>query len=150
MLLDRNTYLPESTRFFNLFRLPNTFNRESWGEEALDGIYVIRTSLSSDKLTSQAAVAAYKQLSLVEQAFRCFRSIDLKIRPIYHRPERRVRAHVFLCMLAYYVEWHMRQLLAPVLFDDDDPQGAQGSRSSVCNCSCTKIGFRKGQGPAET
>ena len=92
---------------------------------------LFRTSLSSDKLTSQAAVAAYKQLSLVEQAFRCFRSIDLKIRPIHHRPERRVRAHVFLCMLAYYVEWHMRQLLAPVLFDDDDPQGAQGSRSSV-------------------
>jgi transposase len=100
-------------------------------EEALDGIYVIRTSLSSDKLSSEAAVTAYKQLSLVEQAFRCFKSIDLKVRPIHHRLERRVRAHVFLCMLAYYVEWHMRQALAPILFDDDDPQDAQEGRSSV-------------------
>jgi len=100
-------------------------------EEALDGIYVIRTSLSSDKLASEAAVTAYKQLSLVEQAFRCFKSIDLKVRPIHHRLERRVRAHVFLCMLAYYVEWHMRKALAPILFDEDDPQGAQASRSSV-------------------
>lgn len=100
-------------------------------EKALDGIYVIRTSLSSDKLASEAAVTAYKQLSLVEQAFRCFKSIDLKVRPIHHRLERRVRAHVFLCMLAYYVEWHMRQALAPILFDDDDPQEAQASRSSV-------------------
>jgi len=100
-------------------------------EKALDGIYVIRTSLSSDKLASEAAVTAYKQLSLVEQAFRCFKSIDLKVRPIHHRLERRVRAHVFLCMLAYYVEWHMRKLLAPILFDEDDPQGAQAGRSSV-------------------
>jgi len=100
-------------------------------EEALDGIYVIRTSLSSDKLSSDATVTAYKQLSLVEQAFRCFKSIDLKVRPIHHRLERRVRAHVFLCMLAYYVEWHMRKALAPILFDEDDPQGAQASRSSV-------------------
>ncbi|MBW2030108.1 MAG: IS1634 family transposase [Deltaproteobacteria bacterium] len=100
-------------------------------EEVLDGIYVIRTSLSSEKLTSEATVAAYKQLSLVEQAFRCFKSIDLKVRPIHHRLARRVRAHVFLCMLAYYVEWHMRRVLAPILFDEDDPQGAEGSRSSV-------------------
>jgi len=100
-------------------------------EKALDGIYVIRTSLPSDKLASEAAVTAYKQLSLVEQAFRCFKSIDLKVRPIHHRLERRVRAHVFLCMLAYYVEWHMRQALAPILFDDDDLQGAQANRSSV-------------------
>ena len=100
-------------------------------EKALDGIYVIRTSLPSENLTSEAAVTAYKQLSLVEQAFRCFKSIDLKVRPIHHRLERRVRAHVFLCMLAYYVEWHMRKLLAPILFDEDDPQGAQASRSSV-------------------
>jgi len=100
------------------------------GEETLDGIYVIRTSLSFDKLTSEATVAAYKQLSLVEQAFRCFKSIDLKVRPIHHRLQRRVRAHVFLCMLAYYVEWHIGELLAPILFDDD-PQGAQAARSSV-------------------
>ena len=67
----------------------------------------------------------------MEQAFRCFKSIGLRVRPIYHRLERRVRAHVFLCMLAYYVEWHMRKALAPILFDEDDPQGAQAIRSSV-------------------
>jgi transposase len=100
-------------------------------EKALDGIYVIRTSLSSYKMTSEAAVQAYKQLSSVEQAFRCFKSIDLKVRPIHHHLEHRVRAHVFLCMLAYYVEWHMRQILAPILFDDENPQQAQASRSSV-------------------
>jgi transposase len=100
-------------------------------EKALDGIYVIRTSLSSDKLTSEATVKAYKQLSSVEQAFRCFKSIDLKVRPIHHHLEHRVRAHVFLCVLAYYVEWHMRQKLASILFDDDDPQGAQMDRISV-------------------
>jgi Transposase DDE domain len=100
-------------------------------EKALDGIYVIRTSLTSDKMTSEAAVRAYKQLSSVEQAFRCFKSIDLKVRPIHHHLEHRVRAHVFLCMLAYYVEWHMRQALAPILFDDDDLQEAQASRFSV-------------------
>jgi transposase len=100
-------------------------------EKALDGIYVIRTSLSSYKMTSEAAVQAYKQLSSVEQAFRCFKSIDLKVRPIHHHLEHRVRAHVFLCMLAYYVEWHMRQALAPILFDDENPQQAQASRSCV-------------------
>lgn len=100
-------------------------------EKALDGIYVIRTSLSSDKMTSEETVMAYKQLSSVEQAFRCFKSIDLKVRPIHHHLEHRVRAHVFLCMLAYYVEWHMRQVLAPILFDDENPQEAQASRSSV-------------------
>ena len=67
----------------------------------------------------------------MEQAFRCFKSIGLRVRPIHHRLERRVRAHVFLCMLAYYVEWHMRQALAPILFDEDDPQDAQAHRSSV-------------------
>jgi transposase len=100
-------------------------------EKALDGIYVIRTSLSSYKMTSEAAVQAYKQLSSIEQAFRCFKSIDLKVRPIHHHLEHRVRAHVFLCMLAYYVEWHMRQALAPILFDDENLQQAQASRSSV-------------------
>jgi transposase len=100
-------------------------------EKALDGIYVIRTSLSSKKMTPKAAVTAYKQLSSVEQAFRCFKSIDLKVRPIHHHLEHRVRAHVFLCMLAYYVEWHMRQALAPILFDDENPEEARASRSSV-------------------
>lgn len=100
-------------------------------EAALDGIYVIRTSLTQDRLQAQGVVHAYKQLSFVERAFRSYKSIDLKVRPIHHRLERRVRAHVFLCMLAYYVEWHMRKALAPILFDDDDPQTAQARRRSV-------------------
>jgi hypothetical protein len=100
-------------------------------EAFLDGIYVIRTSLTKDTLEAQGVVHAYKQLSFVERAFRSYKSIDLKVRPIHHRLERRVRAHVFLCMLAYYVEWHMRKALAPILFDDDDPQGAQAQRRSV-------------------
>lgn len=100
-------------------------------EAALDGIYVIRTSLTSDRFQAQGVVQAYKQLSVVERAFRSYKSIDLKVRPIHHRLERRVRAHVFLCMLAYYVEWHMRQALAEILFDDDDPQGAQAQRASI-------------------
>ena len=67
----------------------------------------------------------------MEQAFSCFKSIDVKVRPIHHRLERRVRVHVFLCMLSYSVEWHMHKALVPILFDEDDPQGAQASRSSV-------------------
>ncbi len=100
-------------------------------EAALDGIYVIRTSLTSHRLQAEGVVRAYKQLSVVERAFRSYKSIDLKVRPIYHHLEKRVRAHVFLCMLAYYVEWHMRRLLAPILFDDDDPQAAQAQRTSI-------------------
>jgi transposase len=100
-------------------------------EAALDGIYIIRTSLSSETLQAQGVVQAYKQLSTVERAFRSYKSIDLKVRPIYHHLERRVRVHVFLCMLAYYVEWHMRQSLASILFDEDDPLGAQSQRSSA-------------------
>ncbi len=87
-------------------------------EAALDGFYVIRTNADRDDLTSQEAVRSYKSLSHVERAFRCFKSVDLKVRPVHHRLAERVRAHVFLCMLAYYVEWHMRRRLAPLLFDD--------------------------------
>jgi transposase len=100
-------------------------------EAALDGIYIIRTSLSSETLQAQEVVQTYKQLSAVERAFRSYKSIDLKVRPIYHHLERRVRVHVFLCMLAYYVEWHMRQALASMLFDEDDPMGALSKRSSA-------------------
>jgi transposase len=100
-------------------------------EAALDGIYVIRTSLPATALTADEAVRSYKRLAQVERAFRSLKSVDLKVRPIHHRLEQRVRAHVFLCMLAYYVEWHMRQALAPILFDDDDPAAAEAARSSV-------------------
>ena len=100
-------------------------------EASLDGIYVIRASVSASQFTSQQVVATYKSLSTVERAFRSMKSVDLKIRPIYHHPAERVKAHVFLCMLAYYVEWHMRQALAPLLFDDEDPAAAQAQRTSV-------------------
>jgi len=100
-------------------------------EAALDGIYVIRTSVSATALSADEAVRSYKRLAQVERAFRSLKSVDLKVRPIHHRLEQRVRAHILLCMLAYYVEWHMRQALAPILFDDDDPAAAQAARSSV-------------------
>lgn len=100
-------------------------------EAALDGIYVIRTSVPAEEMTAEKSVKIYKKLSEVEWAFRSYKTVDLKVRPIYHHLADRVRAHVFLCMLAYYVEWHMRQKLAPVLFDDDDSESAERLRDSV-------------------
>jgi len=91
-------------------------------ETVMDGLYVIRTSVKSDKMSPLETVKSYKSLSKVEQAFRCCKSIDLKVRPIYHYSERRVRAHIFLCMLAYYVEWEMRQKLAPMLFAEEEEE----------------------------
>lgn len=100
-------------------------------ESALDGIYVIRTSVQPDVVSSEDAVRAYKDLAKVERAFRSMKTVDLKIRPIYHWLDDRIRGHVFLCMLAYYVEWHMRQRLAPILFDDHQRSEAEQSRESV-------------------
>jgi hypothetical protein len=100
-------------------------------EAVLDGFYVIRTSVTQDTFDADGVVRAYKGLSAVERAFRSMKSVDLHVRPIFHREERRVRAHVFLCMLAYYVEWHMRRSLAPILFDDDDKEAAELMRDSV-------------------
>src|SRR5512139_215714 len=100
-------------------------------EAAMDGIYVIRTSVPGDVMDAHTSVGAYKRLSVVERAFRSYKTVDLKVRPIYHHLADRVRCHVFLCMLAYYVEWHMRQMLAPVLFDDEDKEDAEGLRESV-------------------
>ena len=88
-------------------------------DEVLDGVYVIRTSLSQEKLKTSEAVRAYKRLAQVERALRSLQSVDLHLRPIYHRLPDRVRAHVLLCLLAYHVEWHMRQALVPLLFDDE-------------------------------
>ncbi len=96
-------------------------------EEALDGIYIIRTNVPADELSADQAVRSYKNLSKVEKAFRSYKTVDLKVRPVHHRLENRVRSHVFLCMLAYYVEWHMRRALAPLLFDDHDPDGSTRS-----------------------
>jgi hypothetical protein len=100
-------------------------------EAALDGIYVIRTNLPTDHLTPEQAVRSYKSLSRVEHAFRSIKTVDLQVRPIHHRLEDRVRAHVLLCMLAYYLEWHMRQPLAPILFDDHEPDAADAARLSI-------------------
>lgn len=100
-------------------------------EAALDGVYVLRTSLAPEALDATATVRAYKQLAGVERAFRSIKTIDLEVRPIHHRRSDRVRAHVLLCMLAYYLEWHMRQALKPILFDDHDPQAAEAARSSI-------------------
>jgi transposase len=85
----------------------------------LDGIYVIRTSEKTDQISSDDVVRDYKKLTQVERAFRSLKGIDLMVRPIWHRTEDHVRAHILLCMLAYYVEWHMRKALAPLLFDDE-------------------------------
>lgn len=100
-------------------------------EAALDGLYVVRTSVGAEQMKADQTVRSYKDLSRVERAFRSLKTVDLHIRPIHHRKAARVRAHVFLCMLAYYVEWHMRQKLAPILFDDDDPQAAEAACRSV-------------------
>jgi transposase len=100
-------------------------------EAALDGIYVIRTSLPTEQMDGNAAVAAYKSLSRVERAFRSIKTVDLQVRPIFHYSAERVRAHVFLCMLAYYVEWHMRQRLKPMLFDDEFVEEAQLQKPSA-------------------
>jgi len=99
-------------------------------EAALDGIYVIRTKLPAASFPAAAVVLAYKGLSHAERAFRDIKSGDLEVRPIHHRRASRVRAHVFLCMLAYYVVWHMKRDLAPMLFKDDDPAAAAAQRSS--------------------
>ena len=100
-------------------------------EAALDGVYVIRTSVNGEALDASSTVKAYKQLSNAERAFRSLKSIDIEVRPIHHRHPDRVRAHVFLCMLAYYVEWHMRQALKPILFDDHDKVSADAARTSI-------------------
>jgi transposase len=96
-------------------------------ERFLDGIYVLRTNLDAAVLDSSSTVKAYKQLSNVERAFRSIKTVDLEIRPIHHRLPERVRAHV----LTYYLEWHMRQVLRPILFEDHDKAAAEAARKSI-------------------
>lgn len=108
----------------------HVITEEVKAEAALDGIYVIRTSLPKKRLSATDAVRSYKLLSNVERAFRTIKTVDLKIRPIHHRDEDRVRAHIFLCVLAYYVEWHMREGWRSILFADEDQQ-AKSSRDPV-------------------
>jgi len=101
---------------FGFHRLEDNIAREA----ALDGIYIIRTSLAKKQMTADDCVRNYKSLANVERAFRSLKTIDLKIRPIHHHLADRVRSHIFLCMLAYYVEWHMREAWRPLLFADED------------------------------
>ena len=100
-------------------------------EAVLDGIYIVRTNVKSETLNSTDTVQAYKDLANVERAFRCIKTVDLEIRPIHHRRADRVRAHVLLCMLAYYLEWHMRKDLQPIIFEDHDKAAARSARKSV-------------------
>ena len=110
-----------------------TFRRDEEriaGEQQLNGLYIVRSNVEPAHFDVAQTMRAYKDLSKVERAFRCFKSVDLKARPLHHRRADRVQAHVLLCMLAY-VEWHMRQTLAPLLFDDHDPATAEQQRPSV-------------------
>ena len=100
-------------------------------EAALDGLYVVRSSVDKKQMNSEQVVETYKSLAKVERAFRCIKTVDLSLRPIYHRNEDRIRSHVFICMLAYYVEWHMRKQLRPLLFADDDQESAVAARESI-------------------
>src|SRR6266404_608041 len=100
-------------------------------EALLDGFYVVRTNVKAELLDSSSVVGAYKGLSNVERAFRSLKTVDIEITPIHHSRGRRMRAHVILCMLAYYLEWHMRQALKPILFDDHDKPAADAARGSI-------------------
>lgn len=118
-------------------------DEEKVAEEAtLDGIYVLRTSLTKERLSTEDTVRSYKSLSQVERAFRSMKTMDLKVRPIHHRLEDRVRAHIFLCMLAYYVEWHMREAWRSVLFCDEALQ-LKVTRDPVAPAKRSKIALKK-------
>jgi transposase len=119
-------------------------NEESIARETqVDGIYIVRTSESTEALSAQDTVRTYKSLGQVEQAFRCIKGVDLRVRPIRHRDEAHVRAHIFLCMLAYYVEWHMRKALSPVLFQDDELDEARWQRDPVAKAEPSESARQK-------
>jgi hypothetical protein len=136
-------------KHFDLTITDDTFSfarktTEIAAEAATDGLYVVRTNLSEQTLGDADTVRGYKSLSLVERAFRCIKTVDLNVRPVYHGLEDRVRAHVLLCMLAYYLEWHMRQCLGPMLFNDTDKEAAEaGRRSVVAQAQRSKAAVKK-------
>jgi hypothetical protein len=116
-------------------------------EAALDGIYIIRTSVPAAQMDAPTCVRNYKSLAQVERAFRSLKTVDLKVRPIHHRKADRVRAHIFLCMLAYYAEWHMREAWREIMFADTD-QAAKATRDPVApatrsNAAQAKAASRK-------
>jgi hypothetical protein len=117
---------------------------ESIAREArVDGIYIVRTSESAETLSAEDTVRTYKSLGQVEQAFRCMKRLDLNVRPINHRAKPRVCAHIFLCMLAYYVEWHLRKALSTVLFQDDELDDARWTRDAVAKAEPSESAKRK-------
>jgi transposase len=111
-------------------------------EAALDGLYVIRTSLDEQRISAEDAVRSYKQLSRVERAFRSMKTVDLQVRPIRHRLEGRVRAHILLCVLAYYVQWHMVEAWRELLFCDED-QDAKTTRDPVAPATRSAAALHK-------
>ncbi len=111
-------------------------------EAALDGLYVVRTSVCAERMDAADTVRNYKRLSQVERAFRSFKGLDIEVRPIHHRLESRVRAHIFLCMLTYYVQWHMLEAWRPLLFCDEDQQ-AKTSRDPVAPAERSSAALRK-------
>lgn len=126
----------------NLLRFKR--NEESIARETqIDGIYIVRTSERADALSAENTVRTYKSLGQVEQAFRCMKGVDLRVRPIHHRDQAHVRAHIFLCMLAYYVEWHMRKALSPVLFQDDELDASRWQRDPVAKAESSESARKK-------
>ena len=125
--------------FFRYERCQEAILREA----QLDGFYLLRTSEGEDRLGAAEVVRRYKDLTRVERAFRCLKTVDLHIRPIRHRTERRVRAHLFLCLLAYYVHWHLRQALAPLLFDDEELEAERARRDPVLAAQPSASATRK-------
>ena len=112
-------------------------------ETMLDGVYVVRTSEPKKHLSAEDTVRSYKNLGCVERGFRCLKGIDIRVRPIYHRGDPRVRAHVFLCLLAYYVEWHMRRAWSPLLFDDEALPANRKTRDPVAKAEPSSSAWHK-------
>ena len=112
-------------------------------EAQLDGFYILRTSEPEDRLATPDVVRSYKNLTNVERAFRSLKTVDLQIRPIRHRAETRVRSHLFLCLLSYYVQWHLRRALAPLLFDDEDLDAHRARRDPVLKAESSASAKRK-------
>lgn len=112
-------------------------------EAKLDGIYILRTSEPASSLSAEDTVRGYKSLSRVERAFRCLKGIDLRVRPIHHYKEETVRGHIFLCLLAYYVEWHLRRALAPLLFEDEHLPQARADRDPVVKAEISEVARQK-------
>jgi len=122
-----------------------TFTRKTHSiaaEAALDGLYIMRTSVKAERMDAPTCVRTYKSLAQVERAFRSIKTMDLKVRPIHHYLENRVRAHIFLCMLAYYVEWHMRDVWRELMFADED-QAAKLVRDPVAPAQRSDAAMKK-------